>query len=42
LSLATINKIERALVYPRPNTLSKLAAALGVTPADLLRGEGDK
>jgi transcriptional regulator with XRE-family HTH domain len=34
----TVNRLEQDKTDPRPSTLRKLAAALGVAPAELLRG----
>ncbi|HZG62080.1 MAG TPA: helix-turn-helix transcriptional regulator [Rubrobacteraceae bacterium] len=37
----TINRIERNLTEPHMSTLRKLATALGVDPAELVKGEDD-
>jgi HTH-type transcriptional regulator, competence development regulator len=37
----TIADIEAGRTRPRPSTLRKIAAALGVDPADLLPEDGD-
>ena len=34
----TINRMERNITEPRPSTLRKLAGALNVDPAELVRG----
>ncbi len=34
-----LSRIERNEAEPRPKTLRKLAAALGVSPAELIRGK---
>jgi len=42
LALVTVNRIENdAIENPRPGTIRKIAAALGVNPAWLLFGEED-
>lgn len=38
VGIATIVRIERNQVEPHARTIRKLAAALGVTPAELIRG----
>lgn len=38
---ATVVRIERNQAEPHMSTLRKLAAALGVDPAELVKGEGD-
>ena len=35
----TVNRMERNLTEPRPSTLRKLAGALGVDPAELVRAD---
>lgn len=37
-----VSELERGLVVPTVGTLSRVAAALGVTMADLVAGEGDR
>jgi transcriptional regulator with XRE-family HTH domain len=39
LTVAALSRIERNQAEPRPSTLRKLADALGVTPAQVVRGE---
>jgi transcriptional regulator with XRE-family HTH domain len=41
LTTATVARIERDEVEPRPSTLRKLAAALGVQPRELIEGPKD-
>jgi transcriptional regulator with XRE-family HTH domain len=41
LTTATVARIERDEVEPRPSTLRKLAAALGVQPRELIQGSKD-
>ncbi len=37
----TVNRIERNRAEPHMSTLRKLAAALGVEPSELVKGEDD-
>jgi transcriptional regulator with XRE-family HTH domain len=37
----TVNRIERNQAEPHMSTLRKLAAALGVEPSELVKGEDD-
>ena len=37
-----VSELERGLVVPTVGTLSRVAAALGVTIADLVAGDGDR
>jgi len=39
LSVTTVNRIENGQQKPMPRTIRKLAAALGVTPEELLSGQ---
>jgi transcriptional regulator with XRE-family HTH domain len=41
LTTATVARIERDEAEPRPSTLRKLAAALGVQPRELVEGSKD-
>ncbi len=41
MSTAAVARIERNEAEPRPSTLRKLAAALGVEPRELVRRGGD-
>lgn len=38
----TITRIENGLERPRPSTVKKLAAALGISPSDLFADVDDK
>ncbi len=39
LTVTALSRIERNQAEPRPSTLRKLAEALGVSPAQIIRGK---